>query len=99
MRLHKVDKSKTLVFNVHITGRVLEVTRVGIAKMKESILMMASFEKTVDHLFNGSVNAREEKIEGVTECIIMGVPMQIGTGLMKIRQSYFPCHGFTNLRT
>ncbi|CAO2831975.1 unnamed protein product [Amaranthus hypochondriacus] len=67
-------------------GEVLAVTRVGIAKMKESILMLASFEKTADHLFNGSVNAREEKIEGVTECIIMGVPMQIGTGMMKIRQ-------------
>ncbi|KMS96001.1 hypothetical protein BVRB_002940 [Beta vulgaris subsp. vulgaris] len=67
-------------------GEVLAVTRVGIAKMKESILMLASFEKTADHLFNGSVNGREEMIEGVSECIIMGVPMQIGTGILKIRQ-------------
>ncbi|XP_021734189.1 DNA-directed RNA polymerase III subunit 1-like isoform X1 [Chenopodium quinoa] len=67
-------------------GEVLAVTRVGIAKMKESILMLASFEKTADHLFNGSVNGREEKIEGVSECIIMGVPMQIGTGILKIMQ-------------
>ncbi|KNA22334.1 hypothetical protein SOVF_034890 [Spinacia oleracea] len=67
-------------------GEVLAVTRVGIAKMKESILMLASFEKTADHLFNGSVNGREEKIEGVSECIIMGVPMQIGTGILNIRQ-------------
>lgn len=56
--------------------------------MKESILMLASFEKTADHLFNGSVNGREEMIEGVSECIIMGVPMQIGTGILKIRQRY-----------
>lgn len=67
---------------------MLAVTRFGIAKMKESILMLASFEKTADHLFNGSVNGREEKIEGVSECIIMGVPMQIGTGILKIRQRY-----------
>lgn len=67
-------------------GEVLAVTRVGIAKMKESILMLASFEKTADHLFNGAVNGREEMIEGVSECIIMGVPMQIGTGILKIRQ-------------
>lgn len=66
----------------------MAVTRVGIAKMKESILMLASFEKTADHLFNGSVNGREEMIEGVSECIIMGVPMQIGTGILKIRQRY-----------
>ncbi|CAO2813671.1 unnamed protein product [Amaranthus hypochondriacus] len=69
-------------------GEVLVVTRIEIAKMKESILMLASFENAADHLFNGSVNAREEKIEGVTECIIMGVPMQINTYLMKIRQRY-----------
>ncbi|CAO2832585.1 unnamed protein product [Amaranthus hypochondriacus] len=28
----------------------------------------------------------EEKIERVTKCIIMGVPMQISTGVMKKRQ-------------
>lgn len=67
-------------------GEVLAVTRVGIAKMKESVLMLASFEKTADHLFNGAVNGREDKIEGVSECIIMGIPMQIGTGMLKVKQ-------------
>lgn len=68
-------------------GEVLAVTRVGIAKMKESVLMLASFEKTADHLFNGAANGREDKIEGVSECIIMGIPMPIGTGMMKVKQS------------
>ena len=27
------------------------ITRFGIAKMKDSVLMLASFEKTTDHLF------------------------------------------------
>jgi len=67
-------------------GEVLAVTRVGIAKMKESVLMLASFEKTADHLFNGAVNGREDKIEGVSECIIMGIPMEIGTGMLKVKQ-------------
>jgi DNA-directed RNA polymerase beta' subunit len=31
-------------------GSVLGITRFGIAKMKESVLMLASFEKTADHL-------------------------------------------------
>ena len=48
--------------------------------------MLASFEKTADHLFNASVNGREDRIEGVSECIIMGIPMQIGTGMIKVRQ-------------
>lgn len=56
--------------------------------MKDSVLMLASFEKTTDHLFNASVNGRDDKIEGVTECIIMGIPMTIGTGMFKLRQRY-----------
>ncbi len=30
-------------------GEVLVVTRFGVAKMRESVLMLASFEKTTDH--------------------------------------------------
>ena len=56
--------------------------------MKDSVLMLASFEKTSDHLFNASVNGRVDKIEGVSECIIMGIPMQIGTGMLKVMQRY-----------
>lgn len=54
--------------------------------MRDSVLMLASFEKTADHLFNASVNGRVDKIEGVSECIIMGIPMQLGTGMLKVRQ-------------
>ncbi|CAN4119963.1 unnamed protein product [Withania somnifera] len=67
-------------------GEVLGITRHGVQKMKDSVLMLASFEKTTDHLFNASVNGRDDKIEGVSECIIMGIPMQIGTGMFKLRQ-------------
>jgi DNA-directed RNA polymerase III subunit RPC1 len=54
--------------------------------MKSSVLMLASFEKTSEHLFNASYSGREDKIEGVSECIIMGIPMQLGTGILKVRQ-------------
>ena len=37
-------------------GEVLGITRFGIAKMKQSVLMLASFEKTVDYLFNAAVH-------------------------------------------
>uniref|UniRef100_A0A1D1XDD4 DNA-directed RNA polymerase subunit n=1 Tax=Anthurium amnicola TaxID=1678845 RepID=A0A1D1XDD4_9ARAE len=67
-------------------GEILGITRFGITKMKDSVLMLASFEKTADHLFNASVNGREDQIEGVSECIIMGIPMQLGTGILKVRQ-------------
>lgn len=72
-----------------LQGEVLGITRVGIAKMKASVLMLASFEKTAEHLFNASISGRGDQIEGVSECIIMGIPMQIGTGLLKVKQRYF----------
>lgn len=67
-------------------GEILGITRYGIAKMKSSVLMLASFEKTSEHLFNASYSGREDQIEGVSECIIMGIPMQLGTGILKVRQ-------------
>ncbi|XP_042455740.1 DNA-directed RNA polymerase III subunit 1-like isoform X1 [Zingiber officinale] len=67
-------------------GEVLGITRFGISKMKESVLMLASFEKTAEHLFNASYAGRDDRIEGVSECIIMGIPMQLGTGILKLRQ-------------
>lgn len=50
--------------------------------------MLASFEKTAEHLFNASYGGRDDQIEGVSECIIMGIPMQLGTGILKVRQRY-----------
>ncbi|KAJ3084695.1 hypothetical protein HDU99_007311 [Rhizoclosmatium hyalinum] len=65
-------------------GEILGITRFGIAKMKDSVLMLASFEKTTDHLFEASFFGKKDAINGVSECIIMGVPMGIGTGLFKL---------------
>ncbi|KAJ1564401.1 DNA-directed RNA polymerase III subunit RPC1, partial [Nowakowskiella sp. JEL0078] len=67
-------------------GEVLGITRFGIAKMKDSVMMLASFEKTTDHLFDASFYSKKDQILGVTECIIMGIPMSIGTGLFKLLQ-------------
>ncbi|TDH69964.1 hypothetical protein CCR75_006384 [Bremia lactucae] len=65
-------------------GEVLGITRFGIAKMKESVLMLASFEKTTDHLFDAAVHSRTDAIVGVSECIIMGIPIPIGTGIFQL---------------
>jgi DNA-directed RNA polymerase III subunit RPC1 len=50
--------------------------------------MLASFEKTSEHLFNASYAGRVDKIEGVSERVIMGIPMQFGTGILQVRQKY-----------
>ena len=66
------------------TGDVLGINRFGISKMRQSTLMLASFEKTSDHLFDAAVHNRLDSVEGVSESIIMGNPMQLGTGLFKL---------------
>jgi len=55
-------------------GEVLGITRFGVAKMKDSVLMLASFEKTSDHLFDASAFGKKDSISGVSESIIMGNP-------------------------
>jgi DNA-directed RNA polymerase III subunit RPC1 len=88
-------------------GQVLGITRHGLAKSKESALMLASvsfelviahlltllphmltlflqFERTSDHLFDASYHGLENPIKGVSECIITGKPMPIGTGAFKL---------------
>jgi len=65
-------------------GEVLGITRFGVSKMKESVLMLASFEKTTDHLFDAAAHGRADSIVGVSECIIMGIPIPLGTGMCKL---------------
>lgn len=65
-------------------GDVLGITRFGLAKMRDSVLQLASFEKTPDHLFDAAVKGKIDHIEGVSECIIMGQSMSVGTGAMKV---------------
>lgn len=65
-------------------GEVHGITRFGINKMKDSVLMLASFEKTTDHLFEAALHSQTDSINGVSECIIMGIPMRLGTGMFKL---------------
>ena len=65
-------------------GDVLGITRFGLSKMRDSVLQLASFEKTPDHLFEAAWHMKRDRIEGVSECIIMGQSMSQGTGAFKV---------------
>jgi len=67
-------------------GEVLGITRFGVAKMRSSVLMLASFERTTDHLFAAAAAAQRDAISGVSEAIIMGQPIALGSGLFKLLQ-------------
>jgi DNA-directed RNA polymerase III subunit RPC1 len=71
-------------------GEILGITRFGVAKMKESVLMLASFEKTADHLFEAAIRGTKDKITGVSECIIMGNQIPVGTGLFSLLHAVQP---------
>lgn len=51
------------------------------------MLHTASFEKTADHLFDAAIHGRVDDVVGVSESIIMGIPMPTGTGLFKLRHN------------
>jgi len=52
--------------------------------MKTSTLMLASFEMTTDILYESAMHCRKDEIKGVSECIIMGNMIPVGTGLFKV---------------
>eukprot|EP01096_Ripella_sp_DP13-Kostka_P013444 TRINITY_DN583_c0_g2_i1.p1 TRINITY_DN583_c0_g2~~TRINITY_DN583_c0_g2_i1.p1 ORF type:complete len:549 (+),score=230.01 TRINITY_DN583_c0_g2_i1:51-1697(+) len=65
-------------------GQVHGITRFGIEKMRDSVMMLASFEKTNDHLFDAAIHRKIDPCAGVSECIILGAAMGLGTGLFKV---------------
>ena len=65
-------------------GEVLGITRFGLAKMRDSVLQLASFEKTPDHLFDAAISGKKDEIKGVSECIIIGQSVRLGTGSMDV---------------
>ncbi|CAB0043121.1 unnamed protein product [Trichogramma brassicae] len=51
-----------------------------------SVLNLASFENTTDHLYDGAYYGQRDAITGVSESIIMGIPAPIGTGCFQLLQ-------------
>jgi DNA-directed RNA polymerase III subunit RPC1 len=67
-------------------GRIIGFTRNGVDKMKDSTMMLASFEKTTDFLFDAATQGKHDRMRGVSERIIMGQPITVGTGMFDLRQ-------------
>jgi DNA-directed RNA polymerase III subunit RPC1 len=60
-------------------GVVLGITRYGIQKMNSGVLTMASFERTTEHLYDAAVHQRSDRTLSVSESIIVGAPVPLGT--------------------
>lgn len=65
-------------------GSVESVGRHGISGKKSSVLARAAFEITVNHLLNAGIISEKDSLTGVTENIIVGQPISLGTGAVRL---------------
>ncbi len=65
-------------------GSIKSVGRHGLSGQKAGILARAAFEETLKHLVAASIKSDEDKLVGVTENIIIGQTIPVGTGLVRL---------------
>ncbi len=61
-------------------GELRQIGRHGVAGEKQSILARAAFEMTVNNLLEAAVKGEVDELKGITENIIVGQPIKLGTG-------------------
>lgn len=67
-----------------VDGEVKPIGRHGISGEKASVLARAAFEVTVNHLLDAGVRGDVDELRGVTENVIVGQPIRLGTGNVKL---------------
>ncbi|NLE06486.1 MAG: DNA-directed RNA polymerase subunit A'', partial [Crenarchaeota archaeon] len=71
------------------TGEVQQIGRHGISGKKASVLARAAFEITVPNIVEAAVKGESDPLAGVTENVIVGQSIPIGTGLGELYMSTF----------
>lgn len=66
------------------TGRVRQVGRHGVSGEKPSVLARAAFEVTVKHLLEGAARGEMDELKGITENVIVGQIVPLGTGIVEL---------------
>ena len=61
-------------------GELRQIGRHGVAGEKQSILARAAFEMTVNNLLDAAIRGDVDNLTGITENIIVGQPIKLGTG-------------------
>jgi DNA-directed RNA polymerase subunit A" len=67
-----------------VDGEVKQIGRHGIAGEKTSVLSRAAFEVTVSHLLDAAIRGEIDELAGVTENVIVGQPIRLGTGDVRL---------------
>ena len=71
------------------SGEVQQIGRHGISGKKSSVLARAAFEITVPNIVEAAVKGESDPLAGVTENVIVGQSIPIGTGLVELYMSTF----------
>jgi DNA-directed RNA polymerase subunit A" len=81
-----VDKRHIMLVSDLMTadGEIKAIGRHGISGEKTSVLSRAAFEITVNHLLHASRRGEIDNLEGVAENIIVGQPVNLGTGAVEL---------------
>lgn len=66
-------------------GELTPIGRHGLSGQKQSVLARAAFEETIKHLIHAAVRGEEDSLKGVTENILIGQPIPLGSGMVKLR--------------
>lgn len=66
------------------SGQIKSIGRHGLSGEKVGVLGRAAFEETIKHLINASAFSEDENLIGVTENIIVGQTVPVGTGKIKL---------------
>ncbi|MHA1651328.1 MAG: DNA-directed RNA polymerase subunit A' [Candidatus Helarchaeota archaeon] len=62
------------------SGRIRQIGRHGISGKKSSVLARAAFEVTIKHLLEAAIRGDEDPLKGITENVIIGQVIPLGTG-------------------
>ncbi len=65
-------------------GTVRAIGRHGVSGRKSSVLARAAFEITTTHLLEAGLTGEVDPLKGVTENIIVGQPVSVGTGGVRL---------------
>jgi len=67
-----------------VDGEVKQIGRHGVSGEKASVLARAAFEVTVNHILDAAVRGDVDDLQGVTENVIVGQPIRLGTGAVEL---------------
>lgn len=69
------------------TGEIRQIGRHGISGEKSSVFARAAFEVTVKHLLQAATLGEMDPLKGITENVIVGQAISLGTGIVELLMS------------